>query len=499
MHAVYSQVSSDPPSPILIGPDPTVRAQYTSVAFIAKGGMGYVELCCRREGRFLRWAARKRVHEQWRRDPNFRNMFMDEGRLAGLVRHPNIVSVSDVGEDADGPFLIMDYVDGISLSRLAREARRARHDIPLQIAVRICKDAATGLHAAHEVRAEDGSVLNLVHRDVSPQNILVGFDGSVRVTDFGIAKALGNASHTTAGILKGNMGYLSPEQLRFEEPDRRSDIFSLGVTLFELASGARLYTNRAGFDGTRRILAEPPPDIRAVRSAVPEPLVKLLFQMLGKQPAARPGTAREVAARLESILMGLIAAEGPLTVAEYMDRHFATERDRHHELLARHLSRVDRGVERPYAWLASPTEHAKTKPGSSRLRRKRLGRQAPFAAVASAIVVVAAAVLGIPRWRGRTVPSSVPVAMAVAIPSRRQPAPAAEVEGDEGALNADAPRSLPSAPPVDLPRAAALRHEHRSPSVRSRQSRARHEAIAKVEIDSAQPGRIAVPIYTQWR
>ena len=231
--------------------------------------MGYVELCFRREGRFLHWCARKRLHEQFRSDVRFRSMFMDEARLAGLVRHPNVVGVSDVGEDDDGPYLIMDYVEGVSLSRAIREMARARRAVPMQVAVRICREVALGLHAAHEVRSEDGTVLHLVHRDVSPQNILIGFDGTVRVTDFGIAKALGNTNQTNTGVLKGNMGYLSPEQLRFEEPDRRSDFFSLGVTLYELLSGARLYSNKDGFDGTRRILAEPPPDIGEIRTDVP--------------------------------------------------------------------------------------------------------------------------------------------------------------------------------------------------------------------------------------
>jgi hypothetical protein len=491
MHEVCARVAAEFPPQMSIGGDPAPRARYTSVAFIAKGGMGYVELCCRREGRFLRWAARKRVHEQLRGDPHFRSMFMDEGRLAGLVRHPNIVSVSEVGEDADGPFLIMDYVDGVSLSRFARQAKRAGRDIPLQVAVRICKDAATGLHAAHEVRAEDGSVMQLVHRDVSPQNILIGFDGSVRVTDFGIAKALGNASHTTAGVLKGNMGYLSPEQLRFQKPDRRSDVFSLGVTLFELVSGKRLYSNRSGFDGTRRILDEPPPDIRAVRAAVPESLVGLLFQMLAKEPAGRPATACEVAARLEGILMSLIAAEGPLTVADYMDRHFSTARDRHHELLAQHFSRVDRGIDRPSAWLAVSPEYAKTKLDCRPLLRRRRRRRGWFAAAFSAIVVLAA-VQCISQFARHSASRAVPMTTALAVPATveivRLPSPVAEAVVD-----------APTSPRASLPPAAASWRENRPRHDQPRRSRARQRLVAPVQIDPAQPGHIAVPLYTRWR
>jgi serine/threonine protein kinase len=303
--------------------------------------MGYVELVFRREGRFLRWCARKRLHEQFRNDPAFRSMFMDEARLAGLVHHPNAVGVLDVGEDDDGPFLLMDFVEGVSLSRLIADAVGAGREIPMQVAVRICLDAAQGLHAAHEVRAEDGTVLNLVHRDVSPQNILIGFDGTVRVTDFGIAKALGNASRTSAGVLKGNMGYVAPEQLRFEEPDRRSDFFSLGVTLYELLSGRRLYPNRVGFDGTRRILTEPPPDIGEVRSDVPPELCELLFEMLAKERDSRPATAVDIASRLEGILAVLIAEEGSVTVGDYMTQHFSEQHAEQREILSAHLKKIE--------------------------------------------------------------------------------------------------------------------------------------------------------------
>lgn len=303
--------------------------------------MGYVELVFRREGRFLRWCARKRLHEQYRTDPTFRSMFMDEARLAGLVRHPNAVGVLDVGVDDDGPFLIMDFVEGVSLSRLIADAVGDGRSIPMQVAVRICMDAAQGLHAAHEVRAEDGTVLRLVHRDVSPQNILIGFDGTVRVTDFGIAKALGNSSRTSAGVLKGNMGYLAPEQLRFEEPDRRSDFFSLGVTLYELLSGRRLYPNKTGFDGTRRILTEPPPDIGEVRNDVPPELCELLFEMLAKERDSRPATAAEIASRLEGILAVLIAEEGSVTVSDYMSQHFAEQCQEQRAILAAHLKRIE--------------------------------------------------------------------------------------------------------------------------------------------------------------
>ncbi len=194
----------------------------------------------------------------------------------------------------------------------------------------------------------------LVHRDVSPQNILVGFDGTVRVTDFGIAKALGNSSRTSAGVLKGNMAYLAPEQLRFEEPDRRSDLFSLGVTLYEMLTGQRLYPNTSGFDGARRILTEPAPDIGEERNDVPPDLCELLFELLAKNRDSRPATAAEIASRLEGILAALISDEGSMTVADYMDAHFADTRQKQRAELAAHLMRIESMPTRTVRSLPAP-------------------------------------------------------------------------------------------------------------------------------------------------
>jgi serine/threonine-protein kinase len=296
---------------------------FVRVRPIARGGMGSVELVLRREGSFRRLYAIKRLLPHLQDDESVRVMFLDEARVAGLVRHPNVVSVLDYGEDDDGPFLVMDYVEGMSLGNVLRITARRMGRIPLQIALRIMAQACEGLHAAHEVNAPDGSPLELVHRDLSPQNILVGFDGVVRVTDFGVAKALGQSNATAEGVLKGKFGYMSPEQLRFEPLDRRSDLFSLGVVLYEVLSGERLYGN--GTDGVRALLDAPPPDIGDERPDVPPAIVELSVQLLAKDPARRPATAREVARRLERVLAQDIAAHGSTEMDEFMRAHFADE------------------------------------------------------------------------------------------------------------------------------------------------------------------------------
>jgi serine/threonine-protein kinase len=284
----------------------------------------------RREGSFERLFAVKRLRPELSSEPEVRAMFLDEARIAGLIRHPNVVSIVDVGEDHMGPFAVMELVDGIPVADLL--GKSDVHPLPLEVVLRITRDAAEGLHAAHELTGPDGTPLELVHRDVSPPNILLGFDGVARVTDFGVAKALGRLSKTSTGVLKGKLGYLSPEQLRFEEPDRRADLFALGVVLFELCTGQRLYSSRVGSDGPRRILTEPPPDLADFRDDVEPELVELLFELLAKSRDARPESAKAVARRLDAMLARHVASGDAIETADCLARHFSPERS---ELRAR--------------------------------------------------------------------------------------------------------------------------------------------------------------------
>jgi len=286
--------------------------------------MGRVDLAVRKEGSFERLFAVKRLKPELAEEEGVRAMFLDEARIAGLIRHPNAISVVDVGEDESGPFLIMPYVDGITVAELI--GGRKGDLIPMEVALKIVIHAAEGLHAAHELVGPDGAPLELVHRDVSPQNIMVGFDGVALVTDFGVAKALGRTTRTSTGVLKGKLGYLAPEQLRFEEPDRRADLFALGVVLFELLTGCRLYKNGDGLEGPRRILNEPPPDLTDYRDDAEPELVELLFELLAKQREKRPSDAKKVARRLEAILASVVATGKSVDVADYLAKHFSQKR-----------------------------------------------------------------------------------------------------------------------------------------------------------------------------
>lgn len=288
---------------------------------LARGGMGEVKLGMRQAGEFRRLVAIKRLRPEYADDPRFHDMFLAEARLAGLVRHANVVSVLDVGVDEGGPYLVMDYVEALTLADVLKAGA-----VPLQVALRIVREVALALGAAHALRGADGELLGLVHRDVSPQNVLLGFDGVARLTDFGIAKAHGTAQ-TSTGVLKGKVGYMAPEQLRFLPPTPRTDLFALGVVLHELLTGSRLY--HGGDTGTvaRRILDEPSPDLYEAVPDAPSALIELHFELLAKDPDDRPASADEVATRLGAVLDELVAGEGSLELRSFVNDAFAEERD----------------------------------------------------------------------------------------------------------------------------------------------------------------------------
>jgi serine/threonine-protein kinase len=302
------------------------ESSYRSLFGLSEGGMGRVELAVRREGKFERLYAVKRLQPAAREDRAARAMFLEEARLAGLIHGPHVVGVLDVGEDGEGPFLVMEYVDGVTVRDLVLHAKRSQIPLPVQLCCQLAVHAARGLQSAHELTSNDGVPLELVHRDVSPHNILVGFDGVARVVDFGIARALGRDHRTSTGILKGKLGYMAPEILRFEEADSRSDVFALGVVLFEMLAGAQLYGGPDDNQRARRILSEPPPEIGERRDDVPPRLEALLMRMLAKAREHRPGSARAIAEELEAIADELAIEEGRIDLVDYVASVFAEER-----------------------------------------------------------------------------------------------------------------------------------------------------------------------------
>jgi eukaryotic-like serine/threonine-protein kinase len=265
---------------------------------IAAGGMAAVHLGrLLAEAGFSRTVAIKRLHPQLARDPDFVTMFLDEARLASRIRHPNVVQTLDIVTENDEVLLVMEYVAGESLSRLVRAARPST--MPLRIAVAVMTAVLHGLHAAHEAKTEQGAPLELVHRDVSPQNILVGTDGIARVLDFGVAKASQRAQTTKEGQIKGKLSYMAPEVLRRDQFDRRTDIYAAAVVLWEAITGQRLFEAETEARVVMKVLDAEVRPPSAVNPDVPSSLDEVVMRGLAREPDDRWATAREMAIALE--------------------------------------------------------------------------------------------------------------------------------------------------------------------------------------------------------
>jgi serine/threonine-protein kinase len=247
---------------------------------------------------FSRTVAVKRLHAHLSEDPDFVAMFLDEARLAARIHHPNVIQTLDVESSEGELFVVLDYVHGDSLSRLQREARRTG-DVPAHSVVgAILFGVLQGLHAAHEARDANGQPLDLVHRDVSPHNVLIGTDGVARVLDFGVAKARGRAQTTRHGQLKGKLAYMAPEQLR-GTVSRRSDIFSASIVLWEALAGTRLFQGDDEGAIIDRLMLAPIPSPRSVSPSVSSALEAVVMRGLERDPDKRFQTAREMAVALE--------------------------------------------------------------------------------------------------------------------------------------------------------------------------------------------------------
>jgi serine/threonine-protein kinase len=246
---------------------------------------------------FSRTVAVKRLHAHLAKDPEFVSMFLDEARLAARIRHPNVVPTLDVISEGGELFLVMEYVRGESLSRLVRAARADGVPMPLPVVAAIVCGVLHGLHAAHEATSEGGEPLDLVHRDVSPQNIIVGGDGAARVLDFGVAKAVGRLHNTRDGSVKGKPAYMAPEQLTHGVVDRRADIYAAGVVLWELLTGERLFNGSSEAQIIASVLdasIEPP----SKHGADPS-LDDIVMRAVAPAPSDRFGTARQMAREIE--------------------------------------------------------------------------------------------------------------------------------------------------------------------------------------------------------
>jgi serine/threonine protein kinase len=275
---------------------PKGNAEYRKIQELASGGMGSVELARAVSGPHTgEVVALKRLHPHLEREKHFADMFFDEAWITAGLHHPNVVEIFDWGTDSIGRYLALEFVPGDSLLALIRETKRADKFIPLELALYIIGKTAEGLHAAHELRNEQGQLRHLVHRDVTPSNVLIGLHGEVKLIDFGVAKARDKLSHTSTGTIKGKFGYMSPEQARGFPIDRRSDVFSLGVVLWETLGLKRLYRSESELEILRMIVEDPPVPISSVRGDVPHEVENLLAGALAKNRDDRLGSCGEFA------------------------------------------------------------------------------------------------------------------------------------------------------------------------------------------------------------
>ncbi|HEX7671916.1 MAG TPA: protein kinase [Polyangiaceae bacterium] len=316
----------------VVTPFPEQIGRYELLLPIGTGGMATVFLGrMSGVGGFERDVAVKIIHAHLRADEESKSHLLEEARLSAGIRHPNVVPVLEVGDDPFGVYLVMDYVEGDTLAGLMRELKARGEKLPLSHVARILSDAIAGLHAAHELTGESGRTLGLVHRDFSPQNILVGMDGVSRLADFSVAKAGDRAVRTRTGLIKGKISYMSPEQARGHAVDRRCDVWAAGVVAWELIAWRRMHRAGDAVSTLLHIVTEEPPRLREVAPDVPKAVEDVVARALTMDPSQRMGSALEFGRELVSALQSVGPVATAEDVAELMKRVFGAELRARHE------------------------------------------------------------------------------------------------------------------------------------------------------------------------
>jgi eukaryotic-like serine/threonine-protein kinase len=329
--------------------------RYELVGEIASGGMATVYLArLTGVGGFQRFVAMKRLHPHLASEKEFVEMFLDEARIAARIHHPNVVPILEVGASAVGYYLVMEYIEGDTLARLlARAATRGKR-LPVGIALRIALDTLSGLHAAHELRDDAGEAVQLVHRDVSPQNVLVGVDGIARITDFGVARAASRLTATRVGQLKGKIAYMAPEQAAGEESiDRRADVFAAGIVVWEELAAKRLFKAENEAATLSRVMTEPVPPLTTIVPELSTALSNVVMRALERNVDLRFASCAQFADALEAAATGKESIATPRELAAYVT-----------EVLGDEVSAQREAVR---AWIArsEPSQVEAAKPGTS--------------------------------------------------------------------------------------------------------------------------------------
>ena len=309
--------------------------RYQVLALLATGGMAEVFLAKLQGARgFERAVVLKRVLPHLARQAHFRTMFLDEAKVVAAIAHPNVVQVHELGEEEDDLFLVMEYVAGESLATLLKRVAGDGERLPAHVAAFIVAQAAAGLHAAHELIDDEGQSLEVVHRDVSPHNLMITYDGQVKLLDFGIAKSENATHNTESGVMKGKFAYMAPEQYHREPVDRRTDIFALGTVLWESLVSRRLFARRNDVETLRAICEDSIPQPSEVGGDFPEGLEAACMKALARPKEERFQTAEELQRALESALRDAAPEQFPQeALREIMKRYFAHRRDEKRDML----------------------------------------------------------------------------------------------------------------------------------------------------------------------
>ncbi len=433
--------------------------RYELVGEIASGGMATVFLGrLGGMGGFQRFVAIKRLHPHLAGEREFVEMFLDEARLAAQIHHPNVVPILEVGASERGYYLVMEYIEGDTLARLMARAATSGKKLPLAVGIRIVVDMLTGLHAAHELKDETGASYELVHRDVSPQNVLVGIDGSARITDFGVARAEARLSATRVGQLKGKLAYMAPEQAQGSPTvDRRADVFSAGIVLWEVLAARRLFKAENEAATLSRVVSEPIAKVSQVSPDVPLRLSNVVAKALERDVSARYATCQEFADALEEAARAVNLLATPRELAQYTSEVLGQEIAQAREAVRAWLARSEPSQAAPSEYLESLGHDAVALGSASSVSAATLSL--PGGGVYSGVTSIdgapppAAPAPG--RRRALYVGAAAVAVLAVGAAfflGRRSPEPAAAGEGS-GAPVKTAAAAAPQAAPTSAPAA----------------------------------------------
>jgi hypothetical protein len=428
-----------------------LAARFRPLFVVGRGGMGSVEVALESlEGAEGHVVALKRMLPKAVLDKRQTEMFLREAKLASLLVHPNVVRATAFGEIDGELFLVMEYVEGEPLSSVVSRAHEREGSLALPFVLHVLAEICEGLHAAHELTDDSGRPLNVVHRDVSPHNVMVAYEGQIKLLDFGVAKieAIDAEGRTKTGEVKGKTSYMSPEQAMGDEIDRRSDLYSVGAVLFEAVSGRKMWGGGTDLEVIRRLALEEPPSLEEAAPGTPAVICELQRRLVARDPAKRPATALEVANELRAAIAGSAGGGSrpdSKVVGALMTRLFADEIESRHATLRAAIAEAKAGAPpwSPSHALQPPTD-ATPVPATTRANLSPAGQKRTRGLLLVASGVILAATAGGVLWRRNepSAPAVTPVTVASTAASPSSPA-----SGTTRVVPTESPKALVESPP----------------------------------------------------